>query len=149
MPSAECAAGHDERGAPAYEVGECPGDGGGKGHAQVPEDAVDADRLAQAAHVLDYHGGADGMIDRRKQPDEHQTAGHPHLSLGEAEEDRRGADADEEQAHHAAPAPAVAEPPGRQGADTQGGEGVHGKGQPLSVSAGEFVAHGQHRRQVE
>ncbi|MGY3368539.1 hypothetical protein ACVWZL_005664 [Bradyrhizobium sp. GM2.4] len=112
---------------------------------RLPADAVDAHLAAEPVSVGDDHGSADGMIDRGKNADREQRRAELGRGLHEANRDHGGADADEEDQHHVATAPAVAEPAGEQRARAEGDEARRRVRQEFRIGHAERRSHDDHR----
>jgi hypothetical protein len=81
------------------------------------------------------------MIDSGEHADEKQSDADFQGSAGETSQHRAATEAEKEDDHHAAPAPAIREPPGRQGEGAEGDESGCGVYDELRV------AHVEGRRQ--
>ena len=83
------------------------------------------------------------MIDGGEQPDGGKAQSQGQRRVGQPRQDRRTAQADEEDDHHAAPAPVIAEPAGRQGAGAEGDEAEDRERQEIAVAAPESAPESQ------
>ncbi|MET4771091.1 hypothetical protein ABIA28_003305 [Bradyrhizobium elkanii] len=134
-------AGHDERPAPAEILADHAGDQRRRGDAEIAPDAVDPHLGAELLGIGHDHRGADRMIDRGEDADRQQRGAELQRRLHEADRDHRQADADEEDHHHVAAAPAVAEPARDQRAGAEGDEARGRIGQQFRIGHAERRAH--------
>jgi len=107
-------AGHDESPAPAQILPDHAGHQRRGCHAEIAPDAVQAHLAAEPVRIGHDHRSADRMIDRGEKADRQQRRAKLQRGRDEAHRNHRRADADEEDHHHVAAAPAVAEPAGDQ-----------------------------------
>ena len=132
---------HDERPAPAEKLPDHAGDQRRRRHAEIAPDAVEAHLAAEPVGIGHDHGGADGVIDRGEQADRQQRRAKLQRRLHQADRDHRQADAEEEDHHHVAAAPAVAEPAGQQRARAERDEARGGVRQQLGIGHAERRPH--------
>ncbi|MEY9619667.1 hypothetical protein ABH982_003124 [Bradyrhizobium ottawaense] len=137
-------AGNDEGETPAEILADHAGDQRRGGNAEIAPDAVDAHLAAEPVGIRHDHGGADGMIDRGEDADGEQRGAELHGRLHEADRDHGGTNADEEDQHHVAAAPAVPEPAGQQRAGTERDEARRRVRQQLRIGHAERRPHDDH-----
>ena len=90
--------------------------------AEVAPYAVHRDVAAHARAAASDHGKADGMVDRREDADGEQAGRDLERTRGERRGDRGKPGSNEEDRHHAFPAPAVRKPAGGERKETEGDE---------------------------
>src|SRR5258708_6451086 len=116
----------------------------GERDADVAEDPVHPEDPAHVLPVCDEHGDADRVVDRCEDADQREAQGDLHGPRGEAGEDARRADAEEEHPHHALPAPAVGEPPCRDREGAEGDKAPERERQKIPVAAAGLGTHREH-----
>ena len=137
--------GQDEGPAPAKPLGYRPGHDGRERHPEIAPQSVDANGTADALGMADQHRSPNRMIDRGKEPHRRKPKRELPGRLAEAGRDRGETDAEEEHRHHVAPAPAVAQPSGRQGSGAEHDETAQRERDQLAIRLGEIGLHAEHR----
>ena len=104
----------DERCAPTGELNEKAGHRRRQRDAEIAREAVDADRETGTLGAAHEHRNPDGMINRRECAHQRQRQRELPGVLRRRDQQHRSAHAEVKNEHHLAPAPVIAESPGRQ-----------------------------------
>jgi hypothetical protein len=120
-------------GAPAPQVHQRARDDRREGEPEVAPQAVPAERHAEVLGRGDQHRDAHRVVDRGEHPREREARGDLPRRGGEAGEEKRRADAEEEHRDHLVAAPVVGEPAGRNGERAEGDEPAERQGQELGI----------------
>jgi hypothetical protein len=129
--------------APAQPLDEQARDQSGARNAEIAGQAVEPDDRARVAGVLYQHGDAHRVIDRRKGSEQGERDAKLQCVLRDRNEQGRRAESHEEDDHHAASTPDVAESPGGHGAEAEHEECAHRVGHEVGpVRIAEFGSHG-------
>jgi hypothetical protein len=116
--------GQHEGGTPADILHHEAGQDGRKRDAQVAHQAVDADGGARVARMLHQHRNAHRMVDGRKGAQHGDSQRQLPGVLCCRTQQARSTEPEEKHHHHAAPAPQVAQPPGRHRTEAEQQEGA-------------------------
>ncbi len=140
---------HQEGCAPSQAGDERRCRAGGERCAEIAANAVEGERAAAHGRVLDQHGGADGMVDRREQAERRERNGEHDEIRREASRHERKAAAGVEHRHHVTPAPVVAKPARRQREHTKSEEGRRAERDQFGVAAAVNDLQPDHHRRED
>ena len=140
---------NDERRAPVYPVCERPRNDRRKCQPEVAVDTVHPEYATDLGAPTDQHRDTDRVIDGAEHTDQREPRCNLPGGLRQSRQHGGCADADEKQRHHAAPAPAVRQPPCRQRAGAEHDERAEGQRQHFAVAPAEFRRHGDHHRRKD
>ncbi len=124
-----------EGGAPAQRRHQRGGDASGERRADIAAYAVEGERAAARGRLLDQHGSADRMVDRREHPEREQRDREHNQVRRRRRGQQRQPAAGIEQQQHVAPAPAVAEPAGGEREHAEGDERRGAERDQLGIAA--------------